>query len=248
MVISPPFSLFLQSILAFLIVVVGPLVSCFYEGPLLRNNPTSRQKIAFYRYILLELWPLTVLAVGIMGAGGLLRAPVAPGPALPVWLHWFLGGLVAGFFVLGFMPIFQSLRGEKYRARYERAFRRSLAQAPGLLPETSQERRWFAAISITAGVCEEVLCRGFMIGFLMRMPGGLHLPISVALVLSAVVFGLNHIYQGKTGLISTTLSGLAFGGLFLLTGNLLLPMLLHAAADLQGLFILRPSKPAEVPA
>ena len=245
MVISPPFSLFLQSMLAFLIVVVWPLVSYLFEGPLLRANTTSRQKIGFYRYILLTQWPLAALAVGIVGAGGLLHAPVAAGPDLPVWLHLLFGGLVAGFFVLGFLPILQSLRGEKFRARYERAFRRSLAKAPGLLPETSQERRWFAAISITAGVCEEVLCRGFLIGFLMRMPGGLHIPISVALVLSAVVFGLNHIYQGKTGLISATLSGLAFGGLFLLTGSLLLPMLLHAAADLQGLFILRPSKPAE---
>lgn len=248
MVMSPPFSLYLQSILAFLIVIVGPLVSYFYEGPLLRANPTSRQKTGFYRYILLTQWPLTALAVGIVGAGEILRAPVAPGPALPVWLRMFFGGLVAGFFALGFLPILQSLRGEKYRAAYERAFRRALAKAPGLLPETSQERRWFAAISITAGVCEEVLCRGFLIGFLMRMPGGLHLPISAALVLSAVAFGLNHIYQGKTGLISTTLSGLAFGGLFLLTGSLMLPMLLHAAADLQGLYILRPSKPAEAAA
>jgi membrane protease YdiL (CAAX protease family) len=248
MVFSPYFSLFLRLILAFLIVVAGPLVSYFFEGPLLRANTTSRQKIFFYRYILLTQWPLAALAVGIVGAGKLLRAPVASGPALPVWLHWLFCGLVAGFFVLGFMPIFQSLRGDKYRARYERAFRRSLAQAPGLLPETSQERRWFAAISITSGVCEEVLCRGFLIGFLMRMPGGLHLPMSVALVLSAVFFGLNHIYQGKAGLISTTLGGLAFGGLFLLTGSLLLPMLFHAAADLQGLFILRPSKPAEAAA
>jgi membrane protease YdiL (CAAX protease family) len=245
MVISPPVSLFLQSILAFLIIIVGPLVSHFYERPLLRANPTSRQKIGFYRYILLTLWPLAALAVGIVGAGELLRAPVAQGPALPVWLRMIFGGLVAGFFVLGFLPILQSLRGEKFRARYERAFRRSLAQAPGLLPETFQERRWFAAVSITAGICEEVLCRGFLIGFLMRMPGGLHLPIGVALVLSAVFFGLNHIYQGKVGLISTTLGGLAFGGLFLLTGSLLLPMLFHAAADLQGLYILRPSKPAE---
>jgi len=248
MVISPPFSLFLQSILAFLIVVVGPLVSYFHEGPLLRADLTSRQKIGFYRYILLVQWPLAALAVGIVGVGGLLHAPVTLGPDLPAWLHLLFGGLVAGFFVLGFLPILQSLRGEKFRAAYERAFRRALAQAPGLLPETSQERRWFAAISITAGVCEEVLCRGFLIGFLMRMPGGLHLPISVALVLSAVIFGLNHIYQGKTGLISTTLSGLAFGGLFLLTGSLLLPMLFHAAADLQGLFILRPSKPVEAAA
>jgi membrane protease YdiL (CAAX protease family) len=248
MVISPPFSLFLQSILAFLIVVVGPLVSHFFEGPFLRANLTSRQKTGFYLYILLTQWPLAAIAVGILGAGELLRAPVVPGADLPVWLHWLLGGLVAGFFVIGFLPILQSLRGEKFRAAYERAIRRSLAQAPGLLPETSQERRWFAAISITAGVCEEVLFRGFLIGYLMRMPGGLHLSISVALVLSAVVFGLNHLYQGKAGLISTTLSGLAFGGLFLLTGSLLLPMLVHAAADLQGLFILRPSKPAEATA
>jgi len=67
--------------------------------------------------------------------------------------------------------------------------------------------------------------------------------LTVALVSSSVIFGLNHLYGGISGVVSSAVTGFLFGLLFLLTGNLLLPMVLHAVTDLRMLAILRP--PAE---
>ena len=104
------------------------------------------------------------------------------------------------------------------------------------LPATWTERRWFAFLCITAGICEETLFRGFLLHYLHVLPFSLNL--TLALLLSAIIFGLGHLYQGAGGAASTVVGGLLFGLLFLLTGNLLLPMLLHAAMDLRILLLL----------
>jgi|HubBroStandDraft_1064217.scaffolds.fasta_scaffold08456_3 membrane protease YdiL (CAAX protease family) len=242
-----PFSLVLPSehFLAFLIVVVSPLVSYFYERPLLRGISSSRQKMGFYGYVLLVQWPVAAIALWISAPANLFFPPEAQGPALPVYARILFGVLLAAFFLLGLMPFFQSLRGEKFRAAYASAYHRSLHDVSKLLPETHEERLWFAAISITAGVCEEILCRGFMLRYLDGI--ALKLPLTAALIIAAAIFGINHIYQGKVGMLKTGIAGLAFGGLFLFTGNLLIPILMHIAIDLQGVFVLRPftQKPDE---
>jgi membrane protease YdiL (CAAX protease family) len=117
---------------------------------------------------------------------------------------------------------------------------------PANVSGTHQERLWFAAVSVTAGVCEEILCRGFMIRYLDGI--ALHLQLSAALLLASAIFGVNHIYQGKLDMLKTGIAGVAFGGLFLLTGSLLLPMVLHCAVDLQAVFVLRPAKPGQAQA
>ena len=63
----------------------------------------------------------------------------------------------------------------------------------------------------------------------------LFLPLWLAALISAIGFGLAHAYQGIENLPKVTIVGFAFTGLYLLTGSLLLPMVLHAAVDvLQG--------------
>jgi membrane protease YdiL (CAAX protease family) len=62
-----------------------------------------------------------------------------------------------------------------------------------------------------------------------------------AWLVSSIVFGLGHIYQGWAGVCRTTVAGLAFGMLSILTGNLALPILLHFLADLQLLAMYRPA-------
>jgi membrane protease YdiL (CAAX protease family) len=233
-----------EHMLAFLLIVVSPLVSHFYERPFLRNISISRQKVAFYRYILVAQWPVAAAALWISEPGNLFFPPTSPGHGLPTYAGILFAILLAAFFVLGLMPFFQSLRSERLRAIYAAAYRRSLGDVSKLLPDTYEERLWFAAISITAGVCEEILCRGFMFRYLDGI--ALHLSLPSTLLLASAIFGLNHIYQGKLGMVKTGVAGLAFGGLFLLTGNLLLPILLHIAIDLQTVFVLRPTSSQRV--
>ncbi len=105
-------------------------------------------------------------------------------------------------------------------------------------PVTWTERRWFSFVCVTAGICEEVLFRGFLLHYLNAGPWALNL--TLALVLAGVIFGLQHLYQGPAGAASTAVMALLFSLLFLLTGNLMLPIILHAVTDLRLLVLLRP--------
>lgn len=58
-----------------------------------------------------------------------------------------------------------------------------------------------------------------------------------------MIFGVNHLYTGIAGVAANCVLGFLIGLLFVLTGNLLLPIVFHALTDLRMLLILRP--PAE---
>jgi Type II CAAX prenyl endopeptidase Rce1-like len=87
------------------------------------------------------------------------------------------------------------------------------------------------------------LLRGLMLHYLHVFPWTVNL--TLALLISSVIFGFNHLYQGAGGVAGTAIVGFLFGLLFLLTGNLLLPIILHGVMDLRMLAILRP--PADTP-
>jgi membrane protease YdiL (CAAX protease family) len=105
------------------------------------------------------------------------------------------------------------------------------------LPATGEERRWFAVVSITAGICEEILYRGFLIRYLSDGPW--HVSLVLALLISSVFFGLAHGYQGVSGIVSTGCVGAFMAIVFFVSGNLWLPMIVHAFLDLNVLSLLR---------
>jgi membrane protease YdiL (CAAX protease family) len=106
------------------------------------------------------------------------------------------------------------------------------------LPSTAAERRWFAGLNVTAGFCEELLFRGFVLRELIALP--LHLGLAGPAILAALIFGSHHLYLGKAGVLSTTVGGLVFTATLLVTGNLLAGMILHALLDLSLLLYWRP--------
>jgi uncharacterized protein len=93
-------------------------------------------------------------------------------------------------------------------------------------------------VGVTAGVCEEWLYRGFFLAVVAALAGGLQTWLLV--VVAAVAFGLAHFYQGAVGILTTGVLGGVMAALYLQTGSLLLPVLLHAAIDLR--FLLVPSR------
>jgi membrane protease YdiL (CAAX protease family) len=93
---------------------------------------------------------------------------------------------------------------------------------------STAERAGFVAVALTAGVCEEILYRGFLIYALGRV-----LPSPwVALVPAALIFGIAHAYQGPRGVAGTGLLGVFLGLLYLLSGSLWPGIGLHASVDL----------------
>jgi membrane protease YdiL (CAAX protease family) len=98
------------------------------------------------------------------------------------------------------------------------------------LPRNDRHFRHFFGLSITAGVVEETLYRGFIIWYLVQL-----MPLWAAIVVSSAVFGLGHSYQGVGGVLRVFLIGLCFGALYAISGSIWLPILGHAMLDiLQG--------------
>ena len=118
--------------------------------------------------------------------------------------------------------------------------RRALGDAAALLPTSARERWLFAGVALTAGLCEELLYRGFLFFWIGRFtPHAL-----VAVIVSAVLFGAAHAYQGPGGVVGTALLGAGLGGLYLATGSLWPPIAVHALIDLRALVL---SPPAGTP-
>jgi membrane protease YdiL (CAAX protease family) len=219
---------------------VLPTLTSPFESRLLRSDPKTGAKLCYYALTISSLWGFTAVAVWLWGTQPLLDAP---GP-LAAWMPFapiagpVIGVLTGAYLLLAFSPLIQSLRGTRRRAAVAKALRRHAAKFPGLLPNNGAERLGFVLISLTAGICEETLYRGFMIRFLHEGPAAL--PIAAALAASSLFFGLGHIYQGVGGVIRTGLAGAVFGLLFLVTGSLIPGIVLHALVDLQVAYALRP--------
>ena len=98
-----------------------------------------------------------------------------------------------------------------------------------MLPHAPDEMRGFSALSITAGICEELLFRGYLIWYFVHWLG-----LIPAAIVSSVLFGVGHLYQGVRGMLVTALFGAFLAAIYLVTGSLLMPMILHAAMDLHS--------------
>ncbi len=125
-----------------------------------------------------------------------------------------------------------ALAGVQWRAIARRPDRlarlRSKFEAVGpIVPRTDSERRTFVLLAITAGVCEELLFRGFVTSYLANFA-----PPIAALLLASLAFGFAHVYLGWTHVLRTALVGLVFGIVVWISGSLLPAIAMHAAIDL----------------
>lgn len=103
-----------------------------------------------------------------------------------------------------------------------------MSNAEALLPHTRGERRGFAVVSITAGICEEVLFRGFVMWYFAGWG------IVAAVAVSSLFFGLGHIYLGVPHVLRTAIIGLVFAFIVLAAGSLWPAIIIHAAIDLNS--------------
>lgn len=111
------------------------------------------------------------------------------------------------------------------------------AAALDLLPETPAETAVFSlVVAPTAGIGEEIVYRGFLMGNLWGITGDAWL----AAGLSSVVFGLMHIYQGWWGVLRTSVIGFVFALGVIMTGSLLPSIFAHTMANMLGVVFRKP--------
>ncbi len=96
-----------------------------------------------------------------------------------------------------------------------------------LAPHTAMEFSLFLLVSLTAGFCEEIVCRGY----LQRQFTALTQNITAGIVLQGIVFGVSHGYQGAQLMLVLTVFGILFGILVFMTKNLRSSMIAHGLND-----------------
>jgi hypothetical protein len=83
-------------------------------------------------------------------------------------------------------------------------------------------------LSLSAGICEEIVFRGYLQRQLAALSGS----TSVAIVGQAVAFGIVHGYEGVGAVIRIVVYGLAFGMLARWRGNIRAGMIAHVVWDI----------------
>jgi membrane protease YdiL (CAAX protease family) len=82
----------------------------------------------------------------------------------------------------------------------------------------------FMAASALASFAEELVWRGFLVYWLTSRWG---LPLPQALLLPALLFGINHAYFGLRNVALKTIDGVVWGLLLVLTSSILAPFVSH---------------------
>ena len=96
-----------------------------------------------------------------------------------------------------------------------------------LAPVTGLEMMLFLVLSISAGICEELVFRGYLQQQFARMGHS----VWAGVALSALVFGGAHGYEGVAGVLLIAAYGAMFGVLALLRRGLRTGMIAHAWHD-----------------
>jgi len=96
-----------------------------------------------------------------------------------------------------------------------------------LMPRTGRERAVFAVLSLCAGIAEETAYRGYALTTLAAVTG-----VGWAAVVTSLVFGVLHTYQGGLGMARTaTLGGVLAWG-YVASGSLWAPVAAHVLLDI----------------
>lgn len=147
------------------------------------------------------------------------RAPVATDALMFI----VLGNILMGMY----LPIMLAWRSSSMRRFVLAPF----VAVRAWLPTTPQQRLAWIALSLTTGICEELLFRGFLIQYLMNSPWTLSFVSSA--IISCTVFAVGHAYQGSRGMLQTLLFSVAMIGLMLATGSLVAPIIVHVLVNLR---------------
>lgn len=189
--------------------------------------PDARSRL--YREGMASLWALAAVCVIFWLFSGRDLAGLGfrlPDTGWRAWLVWGLAGAAAAYFMV-WVPVTLALsRKDRIKTR---EMIRSAEGVDLIRPRTPAEHRLFPWLAGTAGVTEEIIFRGFLIGALSLL-----MPLWAAALVSVAVFTAAHAYQGVAGLVRVLPMAALLAGVFVIGGSLWPVIIIHIAADLSA--------------
>lgn len=211
-----------------LLTVVLPLYAHFIDWPRLqrwlREIPDRARRRA-YLGTMVQQWALVGIVALLWRRFGRSGADLRLVPPT----GWRLG-LALGLVALLALQQIQTVRAVSRSARSRARVRHQIGAFAGIVPHTRAEAILSMPLALTAGICEELLFRGYLVWALAPW-----LTWWGAAAVAVVVFGLLHSYQGKKGIVRTGLVGLFMTLLVAVTRSLYPAMVVHALVDVGGL-------------
>ena len=129
-------------------------------------------------------------------------------------------GLAAGAFLYLFAVLYM-------RPRWRKAVESRAPIVRLFMPRNAAERGWWIAVSVLAGVGEEITWRGVQTQLLHSVVGSL----ALAGLLSALSFGAAHFVQGWRSAATIVVFAIGFQLVVWASGSLFVAMLVHIAYD-----------------
>lgn len=201
-----------------------------YDAIYLKQDLSKVQKVQMYKSSIRAQWLFVLVAFVIwfwqgLGFSQLVTFPVPSASSFDK-LTPYTAGVLSG---VGLSIVLSYILVKRKKTPP------TMGDIDFLLPQTKKEKLWFFFLSATAGICEELIFRGVMVYFLFHLP--LDLPLWAIGLIASSAFGIVHLYQGFKGVIATGFMGYFLFGLYMQTGSLWLPILLHFIIDVKFVFM-----------
>ena len=180
-----------------------------------------------YRSVIVILWlaALAMMALWFLSGRGLEEFGFRVGEGRGWWITLALSGGVLLANLYGFIMVLISAK-ERRKMREQVG---AMGDLRVMQPETPAQLFGWTFVSLSAGICEEIIFRGFLIAAL-----ALFMPLWAAAALSIALFTVAHAYQGGSGMIRVLFIATVLTGLFLASGSLYPVMAVHFAVDMFG--------------
>jgi uncharacterized protein len=101
-----------------------------------------------------------------------------------------------------------------------------------IMPSTLSDYKHFIFLAFAAGICEEIIFRGFLINYILMNTGNTQNGLIIALFLPAIVFSVSHLYQGWLAVFKIFFFSLLFSAIFIYSNSLLIVIIIHVLVDL----------------
>ena len=196
----------------FVAIAVAGFVST--HGRAIRANAQSR--LSLYVSVIVLQWLLLRYVIA-----GMRRY----GKSLFAFVRWNVLDALLGiglFFLLGWMlPILRRALGDRVN------------HTDALLPRGHLEVVLWVLVALTAGVCEELVFRGYLLEQYSRLAGSR----TAAAILQAVLFGISHGYQGWESMVTISVFGAIAAAAVVARRNVMPMIVAHALTDLSAAFL-----------
>lgn len=213
---------FLDHILAFIILVIFPVLSANNGKPdkeLIESLPPKKH-LYYTNGLLLIISALLILTAWNIEN----RSWILLGVRMPEINHIVILAVAAITFIYLLDIVSTFIKKDKKDEKLE--------DLSYVIPLNWSEFKHFIFLACAAGFSEEIVYRGFLIHYLLYVGNDLQFSEVYAIVIPAIAFAISHRYQGWWAVSKISLIAILLGIVYYYSASLLIVIIIHVLIDI----------------